>query len=181
MAELQRLSALDPAWDWRGVGVIARTWAELQPLRSYYEIHNIPVHLANENSHGLWRLRETQQLVRWLEDRDSGIIGTAEIVAWLAQQQPGRWWTLLTEAVTQYQLETENAELPTQHFREWLAEWGREIRRRPVGMSLLTAHRAKGLELDHVVVLSADWDRVGHNEDRDAPRRLYPYRPPPII
>ena len=38
---------------------------------------------------------------------------------------------------------------------------------------LLTAHRAKGLEFDHVVVLDGGWDRVGRGEDVDAPRRLY--------
>jgi len=38
---------------------------------------------------------------------------------------------------------------------------------------LLTAHRAKGLEFNHVAVLDGGWDRVGQDEDRDAPRRLY--------
>jgi ATP-dependent DNA helicase RecQ len=56
---------------------------------------------------------------------------------------------------------------------EWLAEWGRDIRRRQQGLLLLTAHRAKGLEFDHVAVLDGGWDRVGNNEDPDAPRRLY--------
>ena len=56
---------------------------------------------------------------------------------------------------------------------EWLAEWGREVRRRQRGLLLLTAHRAKGLEFDHVVVLDGGWDRVGGGEDSDAPRRLY--------
>ena len=37
----------------------------------------------------------------------------------------------------------------------------------------MTAHRAKGLEFDHVVVLDGDWARVGKDEDADAPRRLY--------
>ena len=37
----------------------------------------------------------------------------------------------------------------------------------------MTAHRAKGLEFDHVVVLDGGWNRVGHGEDPDAPRRLY--------
>ena len=40
-------------------------------------------------------------------------------------------------------------------------------------MLLTTAHRAKGLEFDHVVVLDGAWDRIGDGEDRDAPRRLY--------
>ena len=56
---------------------------------------------------------------------------------------------------------------------EWLAEWGREIRRRQHGLLLLAGHRAKGLEFDHVVVLDGGWDRVGRGEDPDAPRRLY--------
>ncbi len=38
---------------------------------------------------------------------------------------------------------------------------------------LLTAHRAKGLEFDHVAVLDGDWLRSGANEDADATRRLY--------
>ena len=38
---------------------------------------------------------------------------------------------------------------------------------------LLTAHRVKGLEFDHVVVLDGNWQSVSRGEDRDAPRRLY--------
>ena len=50
---------------------------------------------------------------------------------------------------------------------------GGKVRRRQRGLLLLTAHRAKGLEFDHVVVLDGGWDRVGGDEDADAPRRLY--------
>jgi ATP-dependent DNA helicase RecQ len=63
--------------------------------------------------------------------------------------------------------------MPAGHFSEWLAEWGREFRRRQTGLLLSTAHRAKGLEFDHAVVLDGGWDQHGTNEDRDAPRRLY--------
>ena len=49
----------------------------------------------------------------------------------------------------------------------------REARRRQFGLLLLTAHRAKGLEFDHVAVLDGGWDQVGREEDLDAPRRLY--------
>ena len=58
-------------------------------------------------------------------------------------------------------------------FTEWLAEWGRDFRRRPNGLLLLTAHRAKGLQFDHVIILDDDWRRTGRNEDPDAWRRLY--------
>ena len=63
--------------------------------------------------------------------------------------------------------------MPVDHFIEWLAEWGREIRRRQHGLLLLTGHRAKGLEFDHVAVLDGGWNRIGADEDPVAPRRLY--------
>ena len=72
-----------------------------------------------------------------------------------------------------YVLETGGAETPVEHFVEWLAEWGREVRRKQRGLLLLTAHRGKGLEFDHVVVLYGGWNRVGQTEGADAPRRLY--------
>jgi ATP-dependent DNA helicase RecQ len=83
------------------------------------------------------------------------------------------WVALLLEAASEYALETGGAELPKEYFLEWLAEWGREARRRQFGLLLLTAHRAKGLEFDHVAVLDGGWDQVGRGEDVDGPRRLY--------
>ena len=62
----------------------------------------------------------------------------------------------------------------TVHFIEWLAEWGRQIRRRQRGLLLLTAHSAKGLEFDHVIVLDGGWKQPGGgNSDADEERRLY--------
>ena len=106
------------------------------------------------------------------------------------QDPPGGDWTLLDpvargrvqilpagdnpisqaqEAVAEYVLETGGAETPVDSFIEWLAEWGREVRRRQRGLLLLTAHRAKGLEFDHVVVLDGGWDRATEGEDAAAP------------
>ena len=70
-------------------------------------------------------------------------------------------------------MEKGGAEIPVSHFIEWLAEWSREIRRRQRGLLLMTAHRAKGLEFDHVVVLDGGWEGVGQGEDPDEARRLY--------
>lgn len=173
MAELERLASLDPAWDWAKVAVIAREWKVLGPLRAYCELHNIPVQLADEESIPFWRLRETQQLIQWLQDTGSSLIDASEIRRWLDSQADGPWWAYLREAVEEYALETAGSELPTAHFVDWLAEWGRDMRRRQTGLLLLTAHRAKGLEFDHVAVLDGGWDRLGKGEDPDAPRRLY--------
>ena len=47
------------------------------------------------------------------------------------------------------------------------------MRRRQQGLLLLTAHRAKGLEFDHVVVLDGGWQNHGRDRDPDEERRLY--------
>ncbi len=173
VAELKRLSGLDPHWDWSSCAVVAREWSSLDPVRSLCDLEGIPVQMANEEFTGVWHLRETRALVKWLQKRDSYVVKSADLDDWLLGQPVGPWIELLQEAVTEYALETGGAETPVDQFIEWLAEWGREVRRRQRGLLLLTAHRAKGLEFEHVVVLDGGWGRVGSGEDADAPRRLY--------
>jgi ATP-dependent DNA helicase RecQ len=177
MAEFERMSRLVPDWNWARCAVIGRAWKSLDPVRSYCELKGIPVQQADESSNGFWSLRETQALIAWLRQRSSQLIDAATIRQWLEtkpERQPGaHWWSYLREAIAEYSLEVEEAELPLDHFFEWLAEWGREARRRQTGLLLLTAHKAKGLEFDHVAILDGDWARTGADEDADAPRRLY--------
>ncbi len=173
MAEFRRLSGLAPAWDWSRCAVIAREWEYLVPVRAFCEAHDVPVQMANEEIPSFWRLRETRAFVRWLREREprivDGMVLRARVDGWPA----GPWYDLLRQAVEEHALETGSGDTPVDHFVEWLAEWGRDIRRRQRGLLLLTAHRAKGLEFDHVAVLDGGWSRVGLNEDPDAPRRLY--------
>ena len=172
MAELQRLKGLAADWDWSACAVIARQWEYLAPVRAWCEMHEIPVQMGNEQIPNFWRLRETQALHDWLRERDNGIIDGAALRQWLDQQSPNPWTELLHEAADELSLETGGTEMPTAHLIEWLAEWGREVRRRQRGLLLLTAHRAKGLEFDHVVVLDGGWRGANRDEDADAPRRL---------
>ena len=173
IAELKRLSDLSPAWDWSGCAVVARAWRYLDPVRSLCELEGIPVQMANEESSTVWHLRETQVLVRWLRERDSRLVNSEDLKGWVDRQSPTPWTELLQEAIAAYELETGGAETAADRFIEWLAEWGRDLRRRQRGLLLLTAHRAKGLEFDHVVVLDGGWNRPNRGEDADAPRRLY--------
>lgn len=177
MAEFERLACLTPDWDWASCAAIAREWKTLDPIRSYCELKGIPVQQADENSSGFWSLRETQSLIGWLRARPSRLIDSVTIRQWLDAQPDSlpaaHWWCYLREAVAEYALDVGDAELPLDHFLEWLAEWGRDARRRQTGLLLLTAHKAKGLEFDHVTVLDGEWLRTGANEDVDAPRRLY--------
>ena len=173
VAELKRLSDLTPNWDWSACAVAAREWSLLDPVRNLCELEGIPVQMANEEFTGIWHLRETQALLNWLRGRDSHLVTSADLNDWVIEQTPGPWIELLSEAVEEFELETSGAEMSVDHFIEWLAEWGREARRRQRGLMLMTAHRAKGLEFGHVVVLDGSWEHVGRREDIDAPRRLY--------
>ena len=173
MTELQRLAALSSDWDWSKCAVIAREWKYLDPVRAFCELHRIPVQMGNEEIPSFWHLRETRTLVEWLRGRETQIVGSADLRGWLDAQAPGPWNDLLRQALDEHSIETSDAEMPVDHFIEWLAEWGRDIRRRQRGLLLLTAHRAKGLEFDHVAVLDGGWDKVDKGEDPDAPRRLY--------
>ena len=173
MAELSRLAALDPGWEWSRCAVLAREWDYLAPVRAFCELNGIPAQLAREEIPGFWRLRETRAFVAWLRCPDNRLVDGAALDGWVAERPRDRWHDLLRQAVEEYALETGGGETPADRFIEWLAEWGRDARRRQRGLLLASAHGAKGLEFDHVAVLDGGWDRIGTGEDADAPRRLY--------
>lgn len=173
MHELRRMATLDKDWDWARTAVIGRDWKSLEPVRAWCELHGVPVQMADEEAAHCWQLRETRQLLTVLRRLEGELTTAAALRELIRAHGAGHWWSVLGEAVDQYGLETVGAELPREHFIEWLADWGREFRRRQTGLLLLTAHRAKGLEFDHVAVLDGSWQRTGPNEDADASCRLY--------
>ncbi len=173
MAELHRLAELEPGWDWSRCAVIAREWEYLIPVRAICELQGIPSQLGNEDIPSFWRLRETGSLVKWIRGRKPRIVDGKALESWLASRPIDPWHDLLRQAVDELLMETAGSEIPTDHLLEWLAEWGRDIRRRQQGLLLLSAHRAKGLEFDHVAVLDGGWNQRSRCEDIDEARRLY--------
>jgi len=173
MGELRRLASLDPQWDWSRCAVVARAWKYLAPVRAYCEAHGIPAQMGDEEIPRFWRLRETRAFVAWLRAREPRVVDGTALREWADGRPSDPWHDLLRQAVDEHALETGGAEVPVGHVIEWLAEWGRDIRRRQRGLLMVAAHSAKGLEFDHVAVLDGGWDRVGRGEDPDAPRRLY--------
>ncbi|MDE0130955.1 MAG: AAA family ATPase, partial [bacterium] len=148
VAELQRLAALAADWNWARCAVIAREWKYLEPARACCDLEGIAAQTASEEIPGFWRLRETQTFVAWLRERQSRTVDGAVLQAWALDQKRGPWQDLLRQAIEEYIHEHRGAEAPVEHLLEWLAEWGRDVRRRQQGLLLLTAHRAKGLEFD---------------------------------
>ena len=173
MAELQRLAALSPDPIWSRSAVIAREWKYLAPVRAFCEARGIPAQMADEEIPRFWRLRETCAFVAWLRALEPRVVDGAALRTWADSRPRDPWHDLLRQVIDEHELETGGAEMPVDQVIEWLAEWGRQIRRRQQGLLLVTAHGAKGLEFDHVVVLDGGWERAGCGEDRDAPRRLY--------
>ncbi len=174
MLEFQRLAGLCPDLDWSSCAVIAREWKYLDPVRAWCELHSVPVQMGNEEIPNFWRLRETQALVRFLKDDRERSVARDRLRDFIHNGIPGPWTTLLEQAAGEYILERGNDEVViVGDFLEWLAEWGRAVRRSQNGLLLVTAHGAKGLEFDHVSVLDGGWERKGRDEDDDAPRRLF--------
>ena len=173
VTELQRFADLTPNWKWSTCAVVAREWKYLDPVRSLCQLWGIPVEMANEDFSGFWHLRETQTLRKWLREQHPKLVKSSHLKDWLKEQPASTWIDLLREATAQYEMETGDSETPSEHFIEWLAEWGRDFRRQQRGMLLTTAHSAKGLEFDHVLVLDGAWNRTSQGEDPDATRRLY--------
>ena len=171
--ELRRMMALglDPL----KTAVIARQWKYLDPMRAALEAAGIPVAMAGEEAPPLWRLRETQALLAFLGQRQeasqSRLLKAGDLQSWLATQDGTGWWPMLGEAVAAFAEDTQGVGVTRDVFREWLAEWGRASRQQQTGILLLTAHRAKGLEFDHVFVLDGEWSTS--REGSDAVRRLY--------
>ena len=142
--ELKRLASLDPEWDWSGCAVITRNWGQLDPVRALCQMEEIPVQVSREDFTATWQLRETQALLNWSQSQGN-LLKAGHLLQWVREQPSGPWNELLVEALENYLLETNNEELPAGVFREWLAEWARDNRRRQHGLLLTSAHRAQGL------------------------------------
>jgi ATP-dependent DNA helicase RecQ len=84
-----------------------------------------------------------------------------------------RWTDQIGVGIGILAREIDARNLPVTDVIEWFAEWARETWGEQTGLKLLTAHRAKGLEFDDVIILDGGWERPSRNEDQDAPRRLF--------
>ncbi len=171
--ELVRLSRLDPDWSWRRCAVIARDWRRLEPVRARAETLGIPIDVANESLPCLWRLREMQGFIRVLLADRTRLLTISDLVALLNARPQSRWTGLIGEGIGALARELVEKAAPVPDLVQWFGEWARDVRGEQRGLLLLTAHRAKGLEFDHVAILNGGWDRPSRGEDADAPRRLF--------
>ena len=171
--ELVRISRLDPDFSWARTAIISRDWRRLGPVRAYAEKLGLPVEMANEKLPNVWRLREMQRLVVGLRQRPAAMLTIQDILDVLNQQRLTRWVELIAEGIADLARELGPKTIPVPDALEWLAEWAQDIRGAQRGLLLLTAHRSKGLEFDHVVILNGGWQMISQGEDGESPRRLF--------
>lgn len=101
------------------------------------------------------------------------MLGGSDVISALNELERNKWVDLLAEGVAELARELKAKTMLVPDIVKWLAEWSRDTRGEQRGLLLLTAHRAKGLEFDHVAILNGGWDGPSKNEDHHAPRRLF--------
>jgi ATP-dependent DNA helicase RecQ len=176
--ELQRLHALCPTPGWGGFAVIARRWEELERLAALCRQRGIPAVLRREDAlPPLFKTREGNALLVLLRDRLTRRAGSFR--RWFARrfgQSIGDWIdhpfvAALARFIAENDPATPGWRLVASDLVEALHEFGSgeggpDLPNAPV--RLMTAHGAKGLEFDHVLLLDG-----GNWSADDAERRLF--------
>jgi ATP-dependent DNA helicase RecQ len=114
-----------------------------------------------------------QGFIRALLADRTRLLSIPDLVAILNAQPQSRWTNLIGEGIGTLARELVEKAAPVSDIVQWFGEWSRDVRGEQRGLLLMTAHRAKGLEFDHVAILNGGWDRPSRGEDADAPRRLF--------
>ncbi len=190
--ELQRLHALvahDAAGQWGRFAVIARRWEDLEPMAALCRLRGVPVHMQRDTGQlQLHTTREGNALISLLrgEQRQAGrrrvVIRSGSLARWFRRRFGVSTTGLIHHpciaALAQFIDDTESAapsgELVVDDLVEALYEFGAIGKpggepRPNAPLVLMTAHRAKGLEFDHVLILDCGgWQSRGEDE-----RRLY--------
>jgi ATP-dependent DNA helicase RecQ len=178
LQELRRLADQDAGWDWSRVAVIAREWKALDPVRAGCELLNIQCHFAGhrERAPSNRCLREVARFLRLLDGRRGELMPLPQLQNLVVDQRGDEANSLGNRLVIEFLEDLGSAVGEGAHpvavildaAYEFLAE---ADRRSGDGVCLTTAHGAKGLEFDHVVVLDGGWSTNGQESMSD--RRLY--------
>lgn len=190
LAELERLNGLSgSATEWGRFAVIARRWDDLEPLAALCRLRRIPVRLLRDNhAPDLHATREGDQLLSLLREefrqarRSRVLLRGGTLSRWFRRRYGTAVDSLIEHpqraALAQFIVECESvapgSEQVVQNLIESIYEYGSGGKNasgdRPNGpLALMTAHRAKGLEFDHVLIL----DGGGWQDTNDEERRLF--------
>ena len=172
--ELERLKALDSTFDWSRCAVIGRHWSDVEGIHALCRERRVPVQRGDDEAVSFWHARETQAVLERLEAHGETHVPVAAVVAAARAARADPWGDLVREAIDAWREEEGQGErVALASLTGWLHEWSRDLRRAQRGLLLTTAHGAKGLEFDHVVILDGFWHGHRYDEESDVARRLY--------
>ncbi|MGZ8239646.1 MAG: 3'-5' exonuclease, partial [Methylobacter sp.] len=189
MAELMRLNQLltgNETGHWGQFAVIARHWEALEPISMLCRQSGIPVRLMrDEYLLDLHSTREGNALISLLNNQRGRACRSRVLIRWgaLSRWFRRRYRQNVRESIehpyramlAQFITEAESVAPDRQHVVSNLLESIYEFRSGSQSVNnhvnspllLLTAHRAKGLEFDHVLVLDAGgWQNASDEERR---------------
>ncbi|ANE55016.1 RecQ family ATP-dependent DNA helicase [Methylomonas sp. DH-1] len=189
LAELQRLNRLqpgNPSGYWGRFAVIARNWQNLELLEALCRRSGIPVRsLRDEYLLDLHSTREGRVLIRLLSSRQRQgrkprlLLRWGALSRWFRRRyrqavtaeiaQPYR--ALLAQFIAEAESAAPGCQLVAANLLDALYEFssGSQTAGQQINspLTLLTAHRAKGLEFDHVLVLDGGaWQSSADDERR---------------
>ncbi len=165
-AEIGRIRRLDPGAALGDIAVLARTHASLEPLRALCEIEGIRCSMARDASAeiSVMQTREGRCVLDVVLGRRRPLLPVTALVRWLRRrlraQPTNSAWQDLCAAGLDLMLAYPKARLPLREIADWFYESAGAARRDGAvdALRLMTAHRAKGLEFRHVIVMDCgDW------------------------
>ncbi len=177
-AEIQRIRRIDPTVKLSEIAVLCRTHAPLERMRALCDIEALPCELTGpEAAKGeipLMRTREGRALAQALRRRQLRMLRLDALHRYLTRQRHAHprnpAFQDLLEIVEDIAATPHANLVPAAEALDLFYEAAGEMRRdgRSNAIKLMTAHAAKGLEFDHVIVLDcADW-----RWDQEDERRL---------
>lgn len=182
VTEIMRLKSILPDTSWREICVFARTNEELTIVRLILEDACIPVAVLGEES--MPRLRRERTIHRWLNFLKSktdefwtGERLQEQLRAFLAIERTQESFGILLDSVASaFYGETGGREQRVADIRLFFDEILAEKNGASAveGVRLSTAHKAKGLEFDHVIILDGNWQtRAAARRELEEERKVF--------
>ncbi|MCD6679850.1 MAG: RecQ family ATP-dependent DNA helicase [Burkholderiaceae bacterium] len=178
-AEIGRIRRLAPDTALGDIAVLARTHETLEPMQALCEIDGIRYSIVKPQEMGgaisLMQSREGRRTLDVVRGYRRTLMSPAVLGRWLRARlraQPANpAWQDLSAAAVDLMLAYSQTRLPVCEVVDWLYESSGAARRDGSldALRLMTAHRAKGLEFRHVIVMDCgEWNRA-----EDERRLLY--------
>ncbi len=183
VAEIRRLTALQPEIDGRDIAVLARNGIACEALAAVRTALSadgmaFSYPLGRASGFSIHRVREIADVLDDLSRTPNALHRASELINRMGDgsDSTNPWLSKVHRLLDDWREETDDAILPTRAAMDFILESlmaQRREHRLGHGIHLGTAHGAKGLEMDHVFILDGDWRAEPDPGKLAEERRLY--------